>query len=404
MNTRLLSFATLLAISSVATAETGGAEAPSQLGMVVPPPSASSDAANSANVISPVRANVSLTTNALLGFVNSEPVFAQDLFRPIDGQLRSLAATSRDLADFRSQARAAIQRQMQTYVRDKLVISAARASLTEEERRGLDVYMATQRSKLLSEHGGSQAFADEAFKAEGTTFEKKLEDLRTEMIVRIYLHRELYPKIVVTRQMVMDEYERTKHQQDAEIELFMITMRVTRWLHEPATDGKLGPVISHPTDAQIQHAEQVALKQGQDIVEQLRKGADFSRLVEDYSQDNRANYGGRIPNVKRGSLYPAIEDAAFALPANTVGEPLLIKDSDFRKEAVVILKVGQKKEARTIPFSEAQKDIYATLSNKQYKQLADEYMQKLAVGAAVEAVDTMTDVAVDVAVTRYATQ
>ena len=359
------------------------------------------------------RASTPETTNALLGSIYGKSVFANDVFRPIDSELHSLATNCRDLNEFRTQARAAIQRQIQSQIpsqipsqiEETLLISAAKATLTDDEKRGLDLYMATQRSKLLSEHGGSQALADEALRAQGTTVEKKLDDDRTKMIVRIYMHRELYSKIVVTRQMVVDEYERTKPFEDEEIELFTITLRVSRWLRQSGEDGKLGPVIANPTDAQVAQAELMALKQGQEIVDQLRKGADFGRLVEDNnSQDDRANYGGRRTGVKRGSLQPVLENAAFALPANTVGEPLLIKAPDFHREIVVILKVGQKKEARTIPFSEAQKDIYTALERKQYQELAGDYAQKLYRQGAVEPIDRMTNVAVDVAVARYATE
>jgi parvulin-like peptidyl-prolyl isomerase len=351
-----------------------------------------------------VRANVSLTTNALLGFVNSEPVFVQDLFGPIDGDLRSFAKNSHNISEFRTQARGAISREMQAYVQDMVTLATAKASLSDNEKKGLDIYLAKQRSDLLSKYGGSQAQADLALKATGSSVEKEIAKERSVMTVRIYVHRQLYPRIVVTRQMVMDEYERSKHQEDAEIELFTITLRVSRWLREPGADGKLGPVMQNPTDAQVREAERMALKQAADIVGQLRNGADFARLVEDNSQDDRANFGGRMPNVKRGSLKPVLEDAAFALPANTVGAPLLIKDPDFKRETVVILKVGEKKEGRTIPFSEAQAGIYTTLSERAFKELYSEYMGKLMQGATVEAVERMTDVALDVAVARYATQ
>ncbi len=405
MNARLSLFLAFLSLASPALAQDASTDSPSpsSLSIIVPPTSNTPD--TNTNALSPVRPNVALTTNALLGFVNSEPIFANDLFRPIDGELRSLATNCRDITEYRTQARSAIQRQIQSQIQETLVISAARAALTDEEKKGLDVYMATQRSELLSKHGGSQALADEALRAQGTTVEKQLDDDRTAMIVRIYMHRELYPKIVVTRQMVLDEYQRTKHSEDEEIELFTITLRVSRWLRQPGENGKLGPVIADPSPAQIAQAEHMALKQGEDIVDQLRKGADFARLVEDNSQDDNANYGGRRPNVKRGSIInSALEDAVFALPANTVGEPLLLKDPDFHKETVIVYKVGQKKEARTIPFSEAQNDIYHALERKQYLELANEYTQKLYRQGAVEAIDRMINVAVDVAVARYATE
>lgn len=143
-----------------------------------------------------------------------------------------------------------------------------------------------------------------------------------------------------------------------------------------------------------------------EIAAKARAGADFAVLAEDYSSaDQRANYGGYWPKVKHdGSLNPKIENYAFSLPANTVGNPLMLPNEDFHRAAIVVMKVGTKKESRTVPFSESQDSIRDAIRNRQYQQLQTEYMDKLTKGAAIEAVERMTDVALEAAVTRYATQ
>ncbi len=72
---------------------------------------------------------------------------------------------------------------------------------------------------------------------------------------------------------------------------------------------------------------------------------------------------------------------------------------------VVIVKIGEKKEARTISFDEAQEQIVKTLKERQFQDLQAEYLQKLYQTKAVEGLDMdrMVDVAVDAAVTHYAT-
>jgi hypothetical protein len=365
------------------------------------------DAGTPSIVLAPVRANVSLTTNALLGFVNSQPVFVQDMFRPIDKELRGIASSSHNITEFRESARSAIERQMRSYVYEMVMMSAAKADLSEQDKQRLDIYIQIQRSELLSKYGGSLAMAEEALKATNSSVDKEMDDLRRNMIVRLYMHKQLDPRIVVTRDMVMDQYQRSSAtKEDAEIELFTITLPVQRWLREPGVGGKKGPVMQNPTGAQILQAEQMALDTGREIAAKARAGADFAVLAEDYSSaDQRANYGGYWPKVKHdGTLNPKLENFAFSLPANTVGDPLLLPNQDFHQSAVVILKVGKKKEARTIPFSEAQAGIRDSIRDKQYQQLQTEYMDKLSKGAAIEAVERMTDVALEAAITRYATQ
>ncbi len=197
--------------------------------------------------------------------------------------------------------------------------------------------------------------ANVALKPIGSSVDKEIDDMRRDLVVRLYMRNQLYPKIVITRAMVMDEYDRSaaKHV-DAEIELFTITLPLTRWLHEAGTDGKRGPLIENPTPEQLRSAQEQMMSTASEIAAKARKGADFAALAEDYSSaDQRANYGGYWPKVTHdGSLNPTLENYAFSLPANTVGDPLLLPNDNFQKTAAVVIKIGKKKEARTIPFSE----------------------------------------------------
>ena len=233
---------------------------------------------------------------------------------------------------------------------------------------------------MISRYGGSLALAEQALKATGSSVDKEMEDTRRNMVVRLYMHKQLDPRIVVTRQMVKDEYDRSasKHE-DAEIELFTITLPLTRWLREPGTDGKKGPIIANPSARANPPSRTTGPRHRQGDRRQGPRRADFAVLAEDYaSADQRANYGGYWPKVKHdGSLNPKIETYAFSLPANTVGEPLLLTDDDFHRSAIVVMKVGTKKESRVIPFSEAQDAIRDGIRDRQYHQLYVEYMDKL---------------------------
>jgi hypothetical protein len=235
-----------------------------------------------------------------------------------------------------------------------------------------------------------------------------MDDLRRSFIQRVYFERNLKPRIVITRQMLLDAYDRDpkKWRQPAQIELYTITLAVKNWLREPSGTGTSGPVIANPTTQQIQAAEAQALAQGRRIVAQLKAGADFAALVEDNdSADGARSFGGRVGLISRGSkVNKQEEDFVFSLPANSIGDPLLLHEADFRVSSVVVAKVGKKTEARTIPFSEAQTQIASDLRAAQLRELQYQEMAKLERGAAIEAVDRMRDVALAAAVTRYATK
>ena len=61
-----------------------------------------------------------------------------------------------------------------------------------------------------------------------------------------------------------------------------------------------------------------------DIVKQLRNGADFAKLAEQYSEDAASKaLGGDFPPIKASSDYPAeLKSAVFALKPGEVSEPI----------------------------------------------------------------------------------
>jgi hypothetical protein len=360
------------------------------------------------SLIAPIRPNQPLASNALIGYVNSEPIFLDDLFRPIDETLQRLAAGSRNLSEFRNKAEEVIRSQLQTLRSQILVVTAAQSSFSDNDKQMMERYLLTKRINLISSHGGSEAMAEKSLAARGSSVEKEMADEKRAFIVQMYFARNIAPRIVVTRQNLIDEYNRNPdrwHEQGS-VELYTLTLPVVRWLKTPTTNGTIGQPIEHPTPQQVTAAENQAMATARSIIAQLKKGADFARLVEDNtSADWAARRGGRIPDVKPGTLTNAkLEKYVFSLPANTIGEPQLLRDPDPRLSVVTIVKIGEKKESRIIPFSEAQTDIYKELSAKQLHDLQAQYMEKLARESATEGVDRNVSLAVDAAVARYVSQ
>lgn len=56
-------------------------------------------------------------------------------------------------------------------------------------------------------------------------------------------------------------------------------------------------------------------------IELLKSGTAFSAVAEKFSQD-KARQGGSLGWMARGSMVGAFQDAAFALPVSTVGQPI----------------------------------------------------------------------------------
>jgi len=382
------------------TYETAGAQ------VIVAPPAAVSPPA----AASPEQAQDALTMNALLGFINSEPVFVHDMLRPIDENLRNIALDSKgNPAVFRDMAGKLIETQLRNYVSHILLTTAAKTALTEDDKARVDILMNKYKADLIAKYGGSESMADQALKAEGSSVDKVLKDSRRDLTVDIYLSKTLRRKIVITRDMVLNNYQKSpeRWQQPAEIELFTITLPVSRQLpREPGggINGVQGNPIKNPTADQIKNAQFATVTEALKLITKLKNGVSFAQMVEDYqSHDEAADKGGRTPHVLRSSMRnEKLANYIFSLPANTVGsDPQVVKGSDQTGLSVVIVKVGEKKEARTISFAEAQKQIEQELQTSQYNNLFQDYIMSLYKTAAIERVDRMADVALDVAVARY---
>jgi parvulin-like peptidyl-prolyl isomerase len=136
-----------------------------------------------------------------------------------------------------------------------------------------------------------------------------------------------------------------------------------------------GQVIPTGTDAAaLQAAAKAALEAGKskrseadartlagDIVKQLRSGADFAKLVEQYSEDPTSKAaGGDFPPIKAVSEYPPeLKSAVFALKPGEISEPLR------QPTAYYIIRLEEKGSQ---PLDEVREPIVQALRNDHMNQ------------------------------------
>jgi peptidyl-prolyl cis-trans isomerase D len=114
--------------------------------------------------------------------------------------------------------------------------------------------------------------------------------------------------------------------------------------------------------------KKAALAKAQDLLKQLKAGADFSELAKKNSDDTSAAQGGDLGWFQRGQMVGPFDQAAFALKP---GELSGIVTSEYGYH---IIKVNEKENARVKPFDEVKGDLAAELK----KQRISEQMQKTA--------------------------
>ncbi len=123
------------------------------------------------------------------------------------------------------------------------------------------------------------------------------------------------------------------------------------------------------TEGKSDAEKKQALAKAQDLLKQLKAGANFDELAKKNSDDtSNAPKGGDLGWFVRGQMVPEFDNAAFALKP---GELSGIVTTAFGYH---IIKVNEKENARVKPFEEVKNDLAAEIK----KQRITEQMQKTA--------------------------
>jgi peptidyl-prolyl cis-trans isomerase D len=113
--------------------------------------------------------------------------------------------------------------------------------------------------------------------------------------------------------------------------------------------------------------------QAEDILKQLKAGADFATLAKKYSEDETsAKNGGDLDFFGRGRMVPEFDQVAFTLAPGQLSDPV---KTSFGYH---IIKVVDKKPGTTRPLSEVQAAISAQLANERAQAEASDLAQALA--------------------------
>jgi peptidyl-prolyl cis-trans isomerase D len=125
-------------------------------------------------------------------------------------------------------------------------------------------------------------------------------------------------------------------------------------------------ILLKTTDMNPQQEAAVKAK-AEDILKQLRAGANFAELAKKYSEDpGSASKGGEYDGVVRGQMVPEFEKAAFSL------KPGQISDLVKTQYGYHIIQLISHEDARLKPFEE----VKAQLASEYQKQHANDLMQQ----------------------------
>jgi parvulin-like peptidyl-prolyl isomerase len=173
--------------------------------------------------------------------------------------------------------------------------------------------------------------ADEAEKAklaEQSPLKEQLAFLRANSMASAMISHEhnFYP---VSNQQIKEFYDKNQARyQQAKIKVIYIAFKpAAPLMGKVPTDRSLEDVaraISEGGSSQTQRTEADARKLAEDLVKQIRGGADFAKLVAEYSEDATSKAaGGDFGAVNINSSYSAdVKKAVLSLMAGEVTDPL----------------------------------------------------------------------------------
>lgn len=133
----------------------------------------------------------------------------------------------------------------------------------------------------------------------------------------------------VTDDMIKEFYDRNQARyQQAKIKVIYISFKPTAPVvgTVPQTQSleEIARSLSEGATAKTQRSEADALKLAQDLVKQIRGGADFAKLVTEHSEDPASKAaGGDFGVVNTNSAYsPEVKKAVLALNEGEITDPL----------------------------------------------------------------------------------
>jgi len=255
-----------------------------------------------------------------------------------------------------------------------ITIQSLLQKATPADRAVGDAEANTQYTNLLKRFGSPEAFQRQ-LKAVGMTVEDLRNKAAQEAVAKATLKREL--NIAVSDESAKAFY--AKHAADFEQPEMAHVRHILLMTVDPATRTSLST-----------NTVAAKRKQADDLLKQIRGGADFAKLAKDFSEDpgSKAN-GGELPEFPRGQMVPEFESTAFSMTNNQVSDVITTQFGYH------ILKMIDKTAAKKFAFSDMLPQVNKTvaeickaeLESEQIKERAPGYVKKIRDELQVEIVD-----------------
>src|SRR5579859_5801436 len=228
--------------------------------------------------------------------------------------------------------------------------------------------------------GDLDALEKEAEK-QGISWEDFKQQQKNQIITRKVIGEEVGSHLPMTKEEEEKFYEAHKNEmeQPEYIRLSEILVAPKAVSITPEPDPKApGPNVAAQTptdDAAKQAAEEASLAAAEakanDLLKQIRGGANFEDIAKKYSDGPSAGDGGALGMFKRGQLAKQLEDTTFSMKAGDVTDVI------HTKQGFVILRVLDHQQAGIPPMKDVLPKIQDALYYEKLQPALRTYLTKL---------------------------
>ena len=250
--------------------------------------------------------------------------------------------------------------QMRKNMLEQLVIE--HLLMTEAKRGGIEASAEEVKEEINKQLAGQNMSIEdfkELLKAYGTSYEEQEEQIKNRLIFTKLIDQRLAGK---TKVVTVDEARKFYDENTKEFE----TPAQTRTSHI---------LISAKSDDPNSDPNQVkaaALAKAEELLKQIKEGADFAELATKNSICPSGKDGGDLDFRPKGELgAPEYENAVAALELGQVSD---VVETQFGYH---IIKLTGQQDANTISFDEAEANIQLHLADMQKGQLVQAYIAEL---------------------------
>jgi peptidyl-prolyl cis-trans isomerase SurA len=199
---------------------------------------------------------------------------------------------------------------------------------------------------------------EKAAEAQGASYEEFKQNMRNQIITQRVIGQEVGSKLSINKEDEQKFYNehRAEMERPEQVRLSEILIAPKPPAKPAGLDGKPEP----PSEAESAAALAAAQAKAQELLEQIRKGANFAEIAKKNSDGTSAKEGGDLSYFKRGTLAKELEDKVFSL------KPGEITDVIRTKQGYIILQATEHQMAGIPTLKEIEPRIQDAL-----------YMQRL---------------------------